>query len=201
MIEIPVMPERIARLDRDQRGYPIPWNVLRGDDGTPHFTVNDDRKHYRALREELCPLCGERLGRWKHFIGGPQSAFHAHGAYMDLPTHHDCGRFALATCPYLAAPNFFRELGVTKPDKLPPEARILVDHTIDNNRPGVFVMVAATKVAIIRNEPPALPYVKPMAVAGYEFWRHGKEITQAEALPFLRAIFGEEWKVPAAPCE
>ena len=37
-------PERIARLPHDGRGYPIPWNVLRGTDGHPFFIVNDDRK-------------------------------------------------------------------------------------------------------------------------------------------------------------
>jgi hypothetical protein len=70
-----MMPERIARLPRDKRNYPIPWHVLKAADGTPFFTVNDDRKAWQALRESRCPVCGERLGRWRWFIGGPRSAF------------------------------------------------------------------------------------------------------------------------------
>src|SRR5262249_26747548 len=75
-----VMPPRIARLPRDKRGYPIPWNIQRDANGLPLFTVNDDRKHYLAVRQGLCPICGETLGKWKWFIGGPRSAFHPDGA-------------------------------------------------------------------------------------------------------------------------
>jgi len=51
-METIMMPTRIARLSR-YHGYPVPWNVLRGTDGTPFFTINDDRRHCRALREKL----------------------------------------------------------------------------------------------------------------------------------------------------
>lgn len=78
-------PYRIARLPKDPRGYPIPWNILRGPDGHPFFIVNDDQRHLRALVESRCPLCGERLGRWRVFVGGPLSAFDKNGWYLDLP--------------------------------------------------------------------------------------------------------------------
>ena len=120
-------PDRVAKLPKDHRGYPIPWNVMRGEDGTAFFTVNDDRKAHRALREELCPICGERLGRWRWFVGGPRSAFDPHGWYLDLPGHRECMHFALATCPYLAAPKYLGRVDVIHPEKLPPLARILVD--------------------------------------------------------------------------
>jgi len=113
------VPDRIARLPRDPRGFPIPWNVLRTEDGaTAFFTVNDDRKAWRALREGLCPLCGERLGRWLWFVGGPRSAFDPSGYYIDLPGHRECMEFALRTCPYLAAPKYLGRVDVTRPEKL-----------------------------------------------------------------------------------
>jgi hypothetical protein len=65
------MPPRIEKLPRDERGYPIPWNVLRDVDGKPIFTANDSAKHMRAIYEALCPICGERTGKWKWFVGGP----------------------------------------------------------------------------------------------------------------------------------
>ena len=196
------MPERIARLDRDSRGYPIPWNVLRNEEGFPFFTINDDRRTFQAIRESRCPICGERLGRWLHFIGGPRSAFDPHGVYFDLPVHHDCGNYALATCPYLAMPKYLGRIDVVHPEKLPPEAGpIMADFTQNPGRPEIFVVVAATRIIVLPHPLGATAYVKPAAVAGYEFWRHGKQITQAEAMPFLRTVFGEEWRVPAAPCE
>jgi hypothetical protein len=186
-------PERIPR---DHRGYPIPWNVLRADDGTPFFTVNDDRKHWRALRQELCPLCGERLGRWRWFVGGPRSAFDPHGWYVDLPGHHECITFALATCPYLAAPKYLGRVDVIHPEKLPPEARFLLDATVIPERPDVFVAVAGDGIEV-QTRGALFPYTRPRRpFLAHEYWRHGRQISVDEALPFLRAALGAEWKEP-----
>ena len=124
------MPPRIAALERDHRGYPIPWNVLRGDDGTPLFTINDDRKTARALRERICPICGVRLGRWLWFVGGPLSAFDPNGWYLNLPAHVDCVEYALTTCPYLAAQQYLKRLDVIDPGKLPSAAKVFIDETV-----------------------------------------------------------------------
>ena len=35
-------------------------------------------------------------------VGGPASAFHPRGAYVDTPTHYACLRYALQMCPHLA---------------------------------------------------------------------------------------------------
>jgi hypothetical protein len=189
-------PDRIARLPHDTRGYPIPWNVLRGDDGTPFFTVNDDRRAWRALREQLCPLCGERLGRWRWWVGGPLSAFDPNGWYLDLPGHHDCITFALAMCPYLAAPKYLGRIDVANPSKLPPEARIMLDETIITDRPDVFVAVG-NDVTEAQERGLLVPYTRPMRpYLAYEFWRHGKQIPLHRAMPILRGIFGADWTLP-----
>jgi len=189
------VPERIARLPRDPRGYPIPWNVLRTDDAT-FFTVNDDRKAFRALREGLCPICGERLGRWLWFVGGPRSAFDPGGCYMDLPGHRDCMEFALQVCPYLAAPKYMGRIDIVHPEKLPPQARVLLDETQIPERPEVMVAVACTRVEAL-DRGPLQPYLKPVApFLDWTYWRHGKQISEAEAMPFLRAALGDEWQIP-----
>src|SRR5215472_13925800 len=96
------VPSRMAHLPLDPRGYPIPANVYRDAQGRPHFTINDDRKRLEQLRRDACPICDQSLyiGRW--FVGGPLSAFHPNGAYIDLPMHHECATYALQVCPYLA---------------------------------------------------------------------------------------------------
>lgn len=180
------MPPRIARLDRDKRGYPIPWNVLRGKDDAAIFTVNDDRKAWRAIRERLCPICGERLGRWLWFVGGPRSAFDPHGWYLDLPAHEECAEYALATCPYLAAPNYSKRVDVADPSMLPPEAKILLDETMISDRPAVFVMVTGCGIEFQRRDP-LQPYVRPgRPLIEWRFWRHGKHITEQEAKEYLK---------------
>lgn len=192
------VPDRIARLPKDRRGFPIPWNVLKADDGTPFFIVNDDTRHWKALRLVLCPICGERLGRWQWIVGGPGSAFDPNGWYIDLPMHHECVTFALSTCPYLAAPHYQRCTDyIREREKLPPQARILIDETVDPVRPELFVAVATSKIHIKPNGI-ALPYVRPVRPAmAYEFWQHGKRLEVAEALPMLRSRFGADWQLPA----
>lgn len=191
-----LMPERIARLPKDTRGYPIPWNVLRGVDGFPIFTVNDDRKAWEALLKHLCPICGEKLGRWMWFVGGPRSAFDPEGWYIDLPGHHECIQFALAVCPYLAAPKYLGRIDVPDPSKLPTGFDVLLDETVISERPEVFVMVASNRQEVL-NRAPLQPYVRPERPAlGYEYWRHGRQIAESEAMPYLQAVLGKEWKVP-----
>jgi hypothetical protein len=189
-------PARIARLEHDKRGYPIPWNVVRADDGTPFFTVNDTRKHYRALRAGLCPICGETLGKWRWFVGGPRSAFDPHGWYLDLPGHHECMTFALAACPYLAAPKYLGRVDVANPEKLPAEHRVLIDETMDPERPEMFVAVASARTQMTRDPRPSV-LVRPIPpLLGIEYWRHGARIPEHRAMPILRGIFGAEWEPP-----
>lgn len=196
-MQLPEMPPRIASLPQDHRGYPIPWNILLAADGTPFFIVNDDRTHLKALVQSLCPICSEALGRWKWFVGGPGSAFDEHGWYIDLPMHHDCMVFALSACPYLSNPNYQRcSDAIAHAEKLPPEARMLIDETVDPVRPLLFVAVAASRIEVQANGP-MLPYVRPVRPAlAYEFWQHGKRLMEGEALPLLQSVLGSGWQIP-----
>jgi hypothetical protein len=190
------MPPRIARLARDDRGYPIPWNVLRAADGTPFFTVNDDRKHWAALRGCLCPICGERLGQWKWFVGGPRSAFDPNGWYLDLHGHRECVGLALQTCPYLAAPKYLGRIDIADPSKLAGLAPILLDETQIPERPDGFVAVASSKVVTQRRDP-LLPYVRPIKpLLEVQYWRFGKLLTDGEGEQIVRAVMGEDWQPP-----
>jgi hypothetical protein len=195
------MPDRIAALPKDPRGYPIPWGILKGPDGTAFFTINDDRLHWRAVKEGLCPICGERLGRWKWFVGGPKSAFDGDGWYIDPPMHHDCAQYALATCPYLAAPRWLAKQGVyiPKAEKLVPEYRALVDPTQDMTRPIVFVAVASAQVVLHKRGPRGLlaPFIRPLwPLLSYEFWHLGHQVALSDALPLLREALGPDWMPP-----
>ena len=166
-----------AKLPRDQRGYIIPWVVYRDRDGRAHFTINDDAKREHVLKHDLCPICGKKLFRGRWFVGGPASAFHPRGAYIDPPMHYECAHYALEVCPYLAAPNYSKRLD----DKLLPEgeAPMLMDPTMDPTRPDVFVAVMATGQRIRRESifqsyiTPKRPYLR------VEFWRHGRQVDGA----------------------
>jgi len=191
-----IMPPRIARLPKDKRGYPIPWNVLRGVGDAPIFTINDQTKHFQALRSKLCPICGERLGKWMWFVGGILSAFAPNGAYYDLPGHHECEQFALSTCPYLALPVYLGRIDVPDPSKLPKDV-VTRNITQIPERPEVFVSVASDDVKVVRIGAGGTPMIRPRRpYLAYEFWLHGESITAVEALPILRKTLGEDWTLP-----
>lgn len=185
------MPPRIAKLPTDKRGYPIPWNVLLDVDGNPMFTVNDSQKHLTALHESLCPICGERTGKWKWFVGGPKSAFDPNGWYFDLPGHCECMEYALQVCPYLAARNYAHRIDIVHPEKL-PEAVITFDDTQDPNRPTLFVAVASATIELKPNGI-HLPYVRPKKPwLGVSYWQKGQRLSDSEGEQLVKEALGQK---------
>ncbi len=184
MTDIPI-PFHLSKNDRDRRGLPIPFVVYRDLEGVPHFTVDDVESLNKVLTEKLCGLCGHplKLGQmW--MIGGPISAFHAEGLYIEPPAHEDCARYAVRVCPFIAAPNYARRI----------EAKTLKHGAVHdmlqvhNNRaapprPLFFALTRTSGVALHdaadgsgqRHVEPRRPWKH------VEFWRNGEPITLAEA--------------------
>ena len=185
--DVPI-PERMARLERDKRGYPIPVNVYRDATGRPHFTVNDEDIRQRHIAEDRCPICGGVLLRGRWFVGGPLSGLRDDGSYIDPPMHRECAVYALQVCPYLAAPNYSDEKridGATLPSDDPNA--ILMDQTIIPERPEVFVAVMSIgqriSWALLPNGRRWAQYVRPVRpVRRVEFWRHGMLLTAREGV-------------------
>jgi hypothetical protein len=97
-------------LERDGRGFPVPFIALRDKSGRPQFTVNDVRKTEEARKKRLCSICGKRLGDSVWFIGGSRCFTLDEGAFVDGPTHEECANFAIRVCPFLAAPSYGRRI-------------------------------------------------------------------------------------------
>jgi hypothetical protein len=193
----PKIPDRIAALPKDSRGYPIPWNVLTGNDGKPIFTVNDSERHLMALRLQLCPICGGRLGKWRWFVGGILSAFALNGGYYDLPGHHECESFALSVCPYLSAPKYLGRIDVPDVNKVPEDV-MLANITMMPERPDVFCAVASDSMEILQADLATITIRPKRPYLGIEYWIHGKQVSLEEALPLLRKRLGSEaWLPPA----
>lgn len=83
------------------KGMPIPWvQSYKADGVTPDFTAVDPAKVLEAAKRRLCGLCGQKMGWWVAFIGGPQST--AMGTYSDPAMHPECAHQALTLCPHIA---------------------------------------------------------------------------------------------------
>jgi hypothetical protein len=175
-------------LPRDKRGYPIPSNIIRDDDGEPLFTVNDEAMRSLQLREDRCPICDQRIigGRW--LVGGPRSAFDPRGAYIDIPMHDECAHYALQVCPYLAAPSYGREIARTQlAQRKVSGVLAIIDNTQTPGRPDgdIFVAVLCRTHSLIRGGQyvrPDRPYMR------VEYWKHGQRLPDEEGAAFCRSI-------------
>jgi hypothetical protein len=172
------MPRRIRSLQRDARGYPLPFIVLRDTDGVGHLAVNDETRWKRCVIQRRCPICGNRLDRVMWLVGGALSAFHERGAYRDSGMHQDCMEYALVVCPYLALPRYLGRIDAAgiDPAKI-PDATIFIDPTMIPDRPPVFVAVATMIQTLTRNGNAVWPRRPYLAV---QYWRAGERLPDDE---------------------
>lgn len=190
----------MRHLPLDRRGYPIFMGTWIDAKGQAHFTINDEVKRQRHITDDLCPICGQKLLRGRWFVGGPGSAFHDQGSYIDPPMHAECARYSLQVCPYLAVPSYGKRIDARKVDRREAAQHVFLDPTLDPQRPPLFVAVMASGARHIMGEMamshkgkmvgkmPFVQYVKPhRPYIRVEFWQHG-------------ALIGETTKVQCALC-
>lgn len=129
--DLPALPERIAKLPVDKRGFPVPWFVSWVD-GEPEFRAADGRKIVQAVREHLCWVCGQRLGSFVAFTVGPMCAVNR--VSSEPPSHRECAEFSARACPFLSRPHMRR-----RENDLPETVRAPAGEMIRRN-PGVALV-------------------------------------------------------------
>lgn len=192
------VPLRMQHLSTDMRGYPIPYVVLIDKFGKPHFTVNDVYKQLDCVTGDLCHVCGKGLLSRRWFVGGPLSAFHPHGSYIDGAVHEECMHYALQVCPYLAAPNYRVRLDDKTLKYAGDEAfkgSVIQDNTMIPDRPLLFVGVLATGETLSETNGviyhrPKRPYRK------IEFWQHGEQLSHEAGYALAQSVLSTP--IPAA---
>lgn len=132
---IPV-PDRIRALPTDRRGYPVPFFVRRVEGQEPDFRVMDQEAAGRALKRNLCWVCGQPMGRNVSFVGGPKSELTC--SFADLPSHLECARFSAQACPFMVNPAARMRQG-----GLPEGVGLLPNQEAAN--PGITAVVVTRK--------------------------------------------------------
>lgn len=198
--DVPI-PERMQGLERDKRGYPIPYVVMIDKTGMPHFVINAHEKTDECMRDARCHVCGQTLEPIFALVGGPRSAFHSQGAFFDGPMHLECATYALQVCPYLAVQSYTtrntdaHEKRLKKND---PKVGVLVNPSVLLTKPALFVMVVADgcKVNVVpkgKKQPPGAYYFPDRPYVRTEFWKDGVQLDHAEGRKLSAAIMrGEE---------
>jgi hypothetical protein len=189
------IPPKMQSLPKDQRGYPVPYTVLRVPTGFPapadtdyKFAVNAGERNMDCALHKLCTICGGGLQDDTWLIGGPLSAFHPDGIFADLPVHRECGLYALKVCPYLAIPNYINLKNLNKLQKELGPKMILDRLTEQNTRLPFMCFVKVDKYDVHPLSllvKPKKPYLEA------EYWNGGEIITTEEAIRLYKAA-GEQ---------
>jgi hypothetical protein len=159
------------------KGLVIPYIVMVKED-KPFFKLNDSTIVQKCIKEKLCSVCGGKLENDKWLIGGPASAFHKQGAYVDIPVHKECAIYSLTTCPYMAYTQYTAKEGVSEKLKKEFPDVLLYNPTIDSTRLQYFVLVKIIDYVITPNQfiRPIRPYLE------IEYWKDGKQINNEEVV-------------------
>lgn len=185
------IPDLMKDLQVDRRGYPAPYIVLRDKNNVPQFTMNDDTLVEKCIKEKLCSICGKELRDDMWMIGGPMSAFHPQGAYVDIPTHKICGEYALQVCPYLAVSVYNGKKTMDDIDaenfKVDDDKRmIFINPTQSQDRVPFFVFSKISGYAVQRSG--MQRYIKPIRpYLEVEFWNDGEKISEEKAVELAKA--------------
>lgn len=123
ILKVP-MPARIKSLPVNDKGFPVPWFVVWMKDGLPvppgegvaDFRCIDTPKVALAIKQHLCWVCGQKLGKHLAFTIGPMCSVTRVTA--EPPEHLECAVFAAQACPFLVNPRMRRN------EKDLPELRV-----------------------------------------------------------------------------
>ncbi|GLH30150.1 hypothetical protein WSS15_28000 [Acetobacter pasteurianus] len=177
------IPSRMLNLRRLNSGLPIPkFATWEGD--KPNLTVMNRDFFGTALRNKLCWICGQKMGRFASFVGGPKST--ASKCFVEPPMHRDCAEFAMQVCPYLVTGNNERKNKLT-----PLEEKQHRSAGTDPDNPIIFGMSISNDWHFISGE--NCFFLKN--VAEVIWWKHGKLASSKEA---EKAVLEGEQAVQAA---
>jgi hypothetical protein len=174
--ELGPLPPRIAKLPVDARGYPVPWFVawVDGPDGpetVPEFRATDARKLVRAIKDRVCWVCGDRLGRWLAFPIGPMCSITR--TISEPPSHRDCAEWSIQHCPFLSQPAMVR-----REENLPADAQAPGGRGLKRN-PGVTCLWI-TRSYEVWNDGKGKPLITVGDPSEVTWWREGRPATRAE---------------------
>lgn len=167
------LPMRMKSLPRDERGFPVPWFVdWIGD--KPEFRAMDGRKYVKAVRENRCWVCGDKMGITKVFVAGPMCGINRTSA--EPPSHIECARWSAINCPFLSNPRMVRR-----------EDELLNNTTLRDKAPGCAIarnpgvtMLWVTRQYEIFDDGRGKPLIQMGEPERVEWYANGREAILAE---------------------
>jgi hypothetical protein len=187
------LPRRMAGLPRDHRGYVVPWFVTWEGD-VPQFPIVDPKRWTRAMRNKLCWVCGQPLGRVALFVLGPMCCVNRISA--EPPTHRECATYSALVCPYLCSPR----MGRVPLEKVTGGPTIAPGGIMSLDNPGTCALWPTRNWhSMATMSGPLVKFGEP--VERVEWYAHGRVATDTEAADSFRKGCGRLLAVAAAQDE
>ena len=163
------MPDTMTRLPLDKRGYPVP-KFVAWINGEPDFRIIAPGWFKKCVEQNLCWLCGCKLGRKKWFVIGPMCCI-TH-ASVEPPSHKLCAEFAAKNCPFLTKPMAKRN-DRDMPDDIKDPPGVFI-----TRNPGVCAVWETTSYRIVMAPGGYMIHIGPPG--DVSFWREGRPATREE---------------------
>ncbi len=182
---LPPPPPRIARLPKDDRGYPTPWFVqwmkdgqpARRGEGEPDFRVVSEADRVRAFKTGLCWICGEPMGVHRVYAIGPMCVVNR--VTMEPASHRQCAEYAVKACPFLVRPRMRR------PPRDDLEGQVHVPGVIIERNPGVTCLYETREARPFdAGNGWLIRLGKPERV---DWWAQGRPATRAEVMESIES--------------
>jgi len=169
-VTLPVLPDRVKLLKRDERGFPVPWFVHWQDD-KPDFRVVSPDKIVTAHKFGRCWICGGTMGVHRVCVIGPMCVVNR--VTSEPPSHRECAEFAAKACPFLTKPRMRRN------EKDLPDERATVGMPIPRN-PGCVCLYETRSVSPFKaGEGYLFRLGEPTRI---DWWAEGRQATRQEVL-------------------
>jgi hypothetical protein len=194
--QLPPSPPRIARLPKDDRGYPIPWFVAWLLDGRerdrhvagakPDFGVLGSGKRELAVKKRLCWVCGDPLGVHQVFAIGPMCAVNR--VTMEPPSHRTCVEYSACVCPFLTVPARRRD------ERGLEGMQVKVDGMMIARNPGAIALWESAYRPFKVHNGWLIRLAEPHRV---DWWAHGRQATREEIEASIASGYPELMKMAA----
>lgn len=164
------------KIDPD-RGFPVPFFVA-WIDGKPDFRLVDPVRRLACIKQRLCWVCGNPLGKLGTFVIGPMCSLNKVSA--EPPSHHSCAVYSAKNCPFLTNPNMVRREDETTEQYAGNVAGIAI-----LRNPGVTLLWTTRRFSMFRdgNGGVLFDVGEPVSLAWYA---QGRQATRAEVEESIR---------------
>lgn len=169
LIDLPV---EMKNLPRDKRGYPVP-EFVAWYNNEPDFRAIKPGYLMLCVKNNLCWLCGCKLGNRKWFVAGPMCTVTR--TVSEPPSHRLCAEFAVKNCPFLTRPMAKRNA-----DDLPEGYKPPPGIHLDRN-PGCVAIWETRSYTVFKPQQGVPGFLFKMGdPEAVTYWREGRPATRDE---------------------